>query len=45
MDNKTKFSDSNLNKLNSNISTFDKLIKIQSLLKKESALKELCNTK
>ena len=30
---------------NIKFSTFDKLIELQSLLKKESALKELCNKK
>lgn len=38
-------SESNPSKLNSNVSTFDKLVELQSLLKKESALKELCNIK
>ena len=31
--------------INNNINTFNKIEKLQSLLKKESSLKELCNHK
>ena len=32
-------------KKNSNVSTFEKMLNLQTLIKKESALKELCNYK
>ena len=36
--------DKNNIELNEEISTFDKLKKLQMLIKKESSLKEICNT-